>query len=137
MSLGPTSGSVLTAQSLKPSLDSVSPSPSVPPPFIPFLSLSKINIKQNLGDLEILSKALLQSKEQKENNREVRGLCKLRHSRGSFPDLISFSICLFTTRTAWWVILLELYADRFWEKEPEFNGFRRQERLASVSPGIK
>ena len=40
-------GSVLTAQSLEPALDSVSPSLSLPPPLF-VLSLSKINIKKSL-----------------------------------------------------------------------------------------
>ena len=39
----PTSGSVLTAQSLEPASDSVSPSLSAPPPFMLCLSVSKIN----------------------------------------------------------------------------------------------
>ena len=39
----PGSGSVLTAQSLEPAWDSVSPSLSAPPPFVLGLSLSKIN----------------------------------------------------------------------------------------------
>ena len=45
MSLSPMLGSVLTAQSLEPSLDSVSPSLSAPAPFARVLSLylSKIN----------------------------------------------------------------------------------------------
>ena len=48
VSSSPASGSVLTAQSLKPDLDSVSPSLSVPPPTHALslslsLSLSKIN----------------------------------------------------------------------------------------------
>ena len=42
MSSSPMSGYVLTAQSLKPALDSVSPSLSAPPR--PVLSLSKINV---------------------------------------------------------------------------------------------
>ena len=37
----PTSGSVLTAQSLEPASDSVSPSPSAPPPLMLCLSLSQ------------------------------------------------------------------------------------------------
>ena len=41
--LSPTSGSVLTAQSLEPASDSVSPSPSAPPLLALCLSLSKIN----------------------------------------------------------------------------------------------
>ena len=41
----PGSGSVLTAQSLEPASDSVSPSLSAPPPLTLYLSLSKINIK--------------------------------------------------------------------------------------------
>ena len=48
----PASGSVLTAQSLKTALDSVSPSLSAPSPFI--LSLSKINIKKNLTFLYLM-----------------------------------------------------------------------------------
>ena len=40
----PTSGSVLTAQSLEPASDSLSPSLSAPPPLM--LCLSKINIKK-------------------------------------------------------------------------------------------
>ena len=43
MSSSPTSGSVLTAQSLEPASDSVSPSLSAPPPLVLCLSLSKIN----------------------------------------------------------------------------------------------
>ena len=42
VSSSPTSGSVLTAQSLKPALDSVSPL-SAPPPLVLSLSISKIN----------------------------------------------------------------------------------------------
>ena len=42
----PTSGSMLTAQSLKPASDSGSPSLSAPPPFM--LSVSKINILKKL-----------------------------------------------------------------------------------------
>ena len=38
--LGPASGSVLTAQSLEPALDAVSPSLSAPPPFMLCLSVS-------------------------------------------------------------------------------------------------
>ena len=41
VSSSPTSGSGLTAQSLEPASDSVSPSLSAPPPFV--LSVSKIN----------------------------------------------------------------------------------------------
>ena len=43
MSSSPASGSVLTAQSLEPASDSVSPSLSAPPPFMLCLSVSKIN----------------------------------------------------------------------------------------------
>ena len=43
VSSSPTSGSVLTAQSLEPASDSVSPSLSAPPPLALCLSLSKIN----------------------------------------------------------------------------------------------
>ena len=43
MSSSPTSGSGLTAQSLEPASDSVSPSLSAPPPLVPCLYLSKIN----------------------------------------------------------------------------------------------
>ena len=46
MTLSPTSGSVLTAQSLEPASDSVSPSLPDPPPLMLYLSLSKINIKK-------------------------------------------------------------------------------------------
>ena len=45
VSSSPTSGSVLTAQSLEPASDSVSSSLSAPPLLILSLSLSKINIK--------------------------------------------------------------------------------------------
>ena len=41
VSSSPTSGSVLTAQSLEPALDSASPSLSAPPPFMLCLSLSQ------------------------------------------------------------------------------------------------
>ena len=41
-------GSVLTAQSLEPASDSVSPSQSSPPPLVLSHSLSKINIKKFL-----------------------------------------------------------------------------------------
>ena len=41
VSSSPVSGSVLTAQSLKPASDSVSPSLSDPPPFMLCLSLSQ------------------------------------------------------------------------------------------------
>ena len=43
VSLSPALGSVLTAQSLEPALDSVSPSLSAPPLLALSLSLSKIN----------------------------------------------------------------------------------------------
>ena len=43
MSSSPVSGSVLTAQSLEPASDSVSPPLSTPPPLMLCLSLSKIN----------------------------------------------------------------------------------------------
>ena len=48
VSSSPTSGSVLTAQSLEPVSDSVSPSLSDPPPFMLGLSLSQkeINLKK-------------------------------------------------------------------------------------------
>ena len=51
VSSSPASGSVLTAQSLEPVLDSVSPSLSAPPPLTLCLSLSlsfknKINVKK-------------------------------------------------------------------------------------------
>ena len=48
MSLSPASGSVLTAQSLEPVSDSVSPSFSAPPLFMLSLSLLKINTKEIL-----------------------------------------------------------------------------------------
>ena len=48
--LSPTSGSVLTAQSLEPASDSVSPSLSVPPRLALSLSLPKINIKKKKKD---------------------------------------------------------------------------------------
>ena len=44
LSSSPTSGSVLTTQSLEPALDSVSPSLSAPPP-AHSVPLSKINVK--------------------------------------------------------------------------------------------
>ena len=43
MGSSPMSGSMLTAQSLEPASDSVSPSLSAPPPLVLCLSLSKIN----------------------------------------------------------------------------------------------
>ena len=43
VSLSPTLGSMLTAQSLEPASDSVSPSLSAHPPFMLCLSVSKIN----------------------------------------------------------------------------------------------
>ena len=48
VSSSPASGSVLTAQSLEPVSDSVSPSLSAPPPFMLCLSLSQkqINVKK-------------------------------------------------------------------------------------------
>ena len=46
VSLSPALGSVLTAQSLEPASDSVSPSLSAPPSLTPSFSLSKINIKK-------------------------------------------------------------------------------------------
>ena len=46
VSLSPMSGSVLTAQSLDPASDSVSPSLSAPPPLVLCLSLSKIKNKR-------------------------------------------------------------------------------------------
>ena len=46
VSSNPASGSVLTAQSLEPALDSVSPSPFAPPLLVLCLSLSKISIKK-------------------------------------------------------------------------------------------
>ena len=55
VSLGPASGSVLTAQSPEPASDSVSPSLSVPPPLA--LSFSKINkhkkkLKKNTSEIK-------------------------------------------------------------------------------------
>ena len=47
VSLSPASGSVLTAQSLEPASNSVSPSLSVPLPLVLCLFLSKINVKKN------------------------------------------------------------------------------------------
>ena len=47
MGLSPTLDSVLTAQSLEPASDSVSPSLSVPPLLVLCLCLSKINVKKN------------------------------------------------------------------------------------------
>ena len=46
------SGSVLTAQSLDPALDSVSPSLSAPPLLTFILSLSKINIKKQAAQIK-------------------------------------------------------------------------------------
>ena len=46
VSSSPVSGSVLTAQSLEPVSDSVSPSLSAPPPFMLSLPVSKINVKK-------------------------------------------------------------------------------------------
>ena len=46
VSSSPASGSVLTAQSLEPVSDSVSPSLSDPPPFMLSLPVSKINVKK-------------------------------------------------------------------------------------------
>ena len=43
VSSSPASGSALTAQSLEPALDSVSPSLSAPPPLMLCLSVSKLN----------------------------------------------------------------------------------------------
>ena len=50
MSSSPMSGSVLTAQSLEPVSDSVSPSLSAPPPFMLCLSLSQkqINVEKKI-----------------------------------------------------------------------------------------
>ena len=52
LSLSPESGSVLTAESLEPASDYVSPSLSTPPPLVlclcPSLSLSKINKQKNI-----------------------------------------------------------------------------------------
>ena len=62
VSSSPTSGSVLTAQSLEPTSDSVSPSLSAPPQLALALSLSlpppKINIEIffNVNDLNTLTK---------------------------------------------------------------------------------
>ena len=50
--LSPTSGSVLTAQSLEPVSDSVSP--SHPPPFMLCLSVSKINVKKFFNKKKII-----------------------------------------------------------------------------------
>ena len=46
VSSSPTSGPVLTAQSLEPASDSASPSLSAPPPLTLYLSLSKINVRR-------------------------------------------------------------------------------------------
>ena len=54
-SSSPASGSVLTAQSLEPASDSVSPSLSAPFSLALFLSLSKINSKGAPGWLSQLS----------------------------------------------------------------------------------
>ena len=48
----PASGSVLTAQSLEPSVDSVSPFLSASPLLMPCLSLSKINKLPQTGKLK-------------------------------------------------------------------------------------
>ena len=48
VSLSPASGSGLTAQSLEPASDSVSPSPSAPPPFMLCLSLKNKDLKKKL-----------------------------------------------------------------------------------------
>ena len=58
----PASGSVLTAQSLEPAWDSVSPSLSAPPPFVLSLSLSlslsqKINIKKKKKELPAITRS--------------------------------------------------------------------------------
>ena len=50
VSSSPASGSVLTAQSLEPASDSVSPSLSAPPLLTLCLSLSKINVKKKNED---------------------------------------------------------------------------------------
>ena len=47
-SWSPEGGSVLTAQSLEPALDSLTPSLSAPPRLACALSLSKINVNKNL-----------------------------------------------------------------------------------------
>ena len=54
VSPSPASGCVLTAQSLEPASDSVSPSLSAPPPLMLSLSLSKINIKKNFRNSHLL-----------------------------------------------------------------------------------
>ena len=46
-SSSPVLGSVLTAQSLEPASDSVSPSLSAPPPLAPFLSTINKHLKKN------------------------------------------------------------------------------------------
>ena len=52
-SSSPTSGSVLTAQSLEPVSDSVSPSVSLPFPCSRSVSLSKTNIKKNISTVTV------------------------------------------------------------------------------------
>ena len=54
VSLSPASGSVLTAQSLEPASDSVSPSLSAPPPLMLALSLSlsPSNINKNIKKIQ-------------------------------------------------------------------------------------
>ena len=54
-SLSPVSGSVLTARSLKPASDSVSPSLSAPPPLALCLSLSIINKHQKKSYFKVIS----------------------------------------------------------------------------------
>ena len=51
VSSSPTPDFVLTAQSLEPASDSVSPSLSAPPLFVLCLSLSKIKIKKKIGQI--------------------------------------------------------------------------------------
>ena len=55
VSSSPAKGSVLTARSLEPASDSVSPNLSQPP-FTLYLSLSKINIKKKLKGRESIHK---------------------------------------------------------------------------------
>ena len=56
VSSSPTSGSVLTAQSLEPASDSVSPSLSAPSPLMLCLSLFKINIKRGAWVAQLVTR---------------------------------------------------------------------------------
>ena len=67
VSLSPAMGSVLTAQSLEPTWDSVSPSLSVPPPLV-LSSLCLLKINKNIKKIKIIR----QKRDKEEKNMYIK-----------------------------------------------------------------